>query len=448
VPRPGVIFPLLLIFFAVFAAAAVAYGTDPAWAHLDHGLQMIVWSRRLQWPMVTLSIVLCVALMALAISGRRRVWWMIGLTPVMALFVHWFQASRPHNGAVVENPRFVEASHPSVAMGDGDWVVSVSFGDTTFAYPYAALFRSPVVLQSDHENWMVLLWSAYANRVLAFQSTHELKARDLELVSMPANAPLLYNGRLGQFVNAFTGQTLDGQRPASFGKPIRADKMTWRQWRDAYPNGKVWWPVRAPDGPKQPIAPAFAAKGIQPVNRSAEALAAGAAPAPVRRRVVVIGTTHPAAVLTDQLGPNPLNLKADGEPFFVFRRDPSAPAQAFSGHFAEGIYSKFESKRDPKHPDAMFKDVDTETLWSAAGVGVGGNREYRGKHLTSIPVDDGVDWEVLKYWYPEVEIYREPPKPPPPPVVAPPAATHKAKRPTTRPSRKPRPPASASHGAE
>jgi hypothetical protein len=444
-----VIFPLLLILFAVCAAALVAYGTDPSWAHLDHGLQMIVWSRRLQWPLITLSIVLCVALMALAISGRRRVWWMIGLTPVMALFVHWFQANRPRGGAVVENPHFVDPARAAAAgpVADADWVVSVSFGDATYAYPYAALFRSPVVLQADHENWMVLLWSAYANRVLAFQSTRELKARDLELVSTPADVPLLYNGRFGQFINGLTGQTLDGQRPTGFGRPIRAEKMTWRQWRDANPNGKVWWPARAPDGPTQPIAPAFAAKGIQPVNRSAAALAAGAAPAPVRKRVVVIGTTRPAAVAADQLGPTPLNLKADGETVFVFLRDPAGPIQAFSGHFAEGIYSKFEAKRDPKHPDVMFKDVDTETLWNAAGVGIAGNREYRGKRLTPVPVDDGVDWEVLKFWYPDLEAYREPPKPRP--VVVPPPATQKARRPTTRRSRTTaRPPASASHRAE
>jgi len=140
-------------------------------------------------------------------------------------------------------------------------------------------------------------------------------------------------------------------------------------------------------------------------------------------------------------------LAEDGGDVGAGRRDPAGQAQAFSGHFADGIYSKFEAKHDPKHPEAVFKDVDTETLWNASGVGIAGNREYRGKRLTPVPVDDSVDWEVLKYWYPDLEVYREPPKPPPPVIAAPPAA-HKSRRSTTRPSRKSHPPAEATYRTE
>ena len=83
--------PVALLFFAIVSAAVVAYGTNPDLARFgETGVQAIMLCRRMQWPMVTLSVVLCVIVIALVIAGKRRAWWLIDLAPVLALFLHRF----------------------------------------------------------------------------------------------------------------------------------------------------------------------------------------------------------------------------------------------------------------------------------------------------------------------------------------------------------------------
>ena len=115
---PNVKLPLLLIVVATLSGGVVAYGTYPHtfdliffkffWMQFPHGLEIILWSRRLQWLLVSLSLIASILLIALAISGRRRAWWLIGLAPVLALFFHRF-SNAPADGRmiVVDNPRFV-----------------------------------------------------------------------------------------------------------------------------------------------------------------------------------------------------------------------------------------------------------------------------------------------------------------------------------------------------
>ena len=108
----AVAFPLLLIALAVSAAAMLAYGTSPNWSQFEQGLRVIVWSRRLQWPLVTLSLLFCVVLIGLVVVGQRRAWWLIGLGPVLALFVHRFGADNPLAPCVADNPPLLAVSVP------------------------------------------------------------------------------------------------------------------------------------------------------------------------------------------------------------------------------------------------------------------------------------------------------------------------------------------------
>ena len=89
--------------------------------------------------------------MALAISGRRRAWWLIGLAPVLALFAHRF-ALGPAAGRISIAGKTLRSFPPTrQRISDDDWVVGLAFGDDHFAYPYATLFSTPVVIQADHE---------------------------------------------------------------------------------------------------------------------------------------------------------------------------------------------------------------------------------------------------------------------------------------------------------
>ena len=200
------VLPFLLIFAALVAATAVAFGTHSAWADLDQGLAVILWSRRLQWLLVGVSIAACVGLIALSVTRRKRGWWLAGLLPVLALFAHRFAAAHGEDPGVVEDPAFVEVEKVDFVR-DGDWVVGLKLGDKAYAYPFAALYVEPAVVQSEHDRRLALFWNAQANRVLAFAATPEFRGRDLDVVSTPANSLLLYNAKYGQFICGVTGLT-------------------------------------------------------------------------------------------------------------------------------------------------------------------------------------------------------------------------------------------------
>src|SRR5689334_10069709 len=219
------------VLLATASAAMLAYGTDPYWAQFRRGLGLILFTHRMQWVLATVSLLLCLVVVALIVAGRRRAWWLIALGPVLALFVHRFVASPMRQYAVVEDPPAVKPDAAAGFLQDGDYVVGVQFGDAAYAYPYAALFSTPVVLQSNHEQRFVLLWSAFANRALAFKVDREIKASELSIVSMPVNALLLYNGRNGQFINGVTGDTTRSEKPAGLHAAVATQKLPWSQWR-------------------------------------------------------------------------------------------------------------------------------------------------------------------------------------------------------------------------
>src|SRR5947209_175601 len=79
----GMTVPLVLIVLATVAAAVLAYGTDPTWAQFSHGIDVILWSRRLQWPLIVVALLLCLALLALVIAAKRRAWWLVALLPIL-----------------------------------------------------------------------------------------------------------------------------------------------------------------------------------------------------------------------------------------------------------------------------------------------------------------------------------------------------------------------------
>jgi len=393
-----VFIPLLLLVLAVLSAGVVAYGTNAVWAQYPHGIEAILWSRRIEWPLVVLSLILCVALLGLIASGKRRAWWLIGLGPVLALFVHRF-ATDPAGGlTVVENPTFASAGE-TTSIADDDYVVGLHFGDAAYAYPYAALFYNPVVIHSDHEKRLMLLWSAFANRAVAQNITRDVRARDLEIVSMPANALLLYNRANGQFINALKGRQMNGEKPIGFGPPVVLSTTTWRQWRESYPQTKVMQPV--PGGPRRAGPPPHGP--IEPAYPMPPAIL----DYPANSSIVLIGNTQPAALKADAVGPEPQRVQVDGGPAFVYREGPDKPVRAFSCYIKKlELFPRFRLDRDHKVKNAMFIDSDTGSAWSAAGVWVGGQfkKELQGSRLIAVPVQDHLYWGVMKFWYPELRL--------------------------------------------
>jgi len=392
-----VFIPVLILVFAVLAGAVVAYGPNAVWAQYPHGLDFILWSRRLEWPLVALSIVLCVVMLGLIVSGKRRAWWLIGLGPVLALFVHRFVTDPAGGLRVIDNPEFATATEAS-ATGDDDYVVGLHFGDGAYAYPYSTLFDNPVVLQSDHDKRLMLMWSAFANRAVVTTVTRDFRARDVEIVSMPANALLLYNRSNGQFINGLKGQLIKGGKPTGFGNPVVVSTTTWKQWRELNPQTKLMRPPAGPPrssgAPRVPIQPAYPMPPAildYPANSS----------------IVLIGTTQPAALKADEVGPEPVRVQVDGNPAFVFREAFDKPVHAFSCYLKKvELFPRFRLDRLHKVKNSMFIDSDTASSWSSSGQWVGGTykKELQGTRLMALPVQDRLYWGVMKYWYPDLTL--------------------------------------------
>ena len=377
---------------ATVLAGVVAYGPHPAWAQFRYGLDLILLSRQLQWPFIVLSLFAAIALLGSIIAGRRSAWWLIGLTPVLALFGHRFATDPTARMAAVENPTFVAAEDAGSFLDGEDFVVGLTLEGKHYAYSYAALYSTPAVIHAQHDRRVLVMWSAPANRALAFFVNREIRARDLDIVSTPANALLVYDTSEGTFINGLTGQTTDGQKPKGFLNPVPTTKTQWWKWRVKHPDTLAMVPIGtlAASAPRQPMRPVYPMPTIDPKH-------------PADAKLVVVGTQRPAAVLSASVGAAPLNLSADGQPVLVFRESLTGVVRGFARK-VDDLSPRFRPNRDPARKDVAFIDSDTNSGWSAAGVAIEAKKEFRGKRLPVVPVEDELYWGVMKFWYPELEI--------------------------------------------
>jgi hypothetical protein len=385
--------PLIFIFLATVASAFVAYGTHPSWAQYAHGLELIVRTRQFQWPLVAFAIIMCIGLLAMIVSGKRRAWWLIGLAPVMALFAHRFH-TRPGEGLLpIENPQMVPAIQAAASVSDDTYVVGLILDDQAYALPYNQLFYRPVVLIQQREKKWIVIWSADANRCVAYAVDRDLYARDLEVVSTPANSLLVYNARLGEFIVGVTGQTWKGATPGGFRAAVPFSKTTFGQWRAGYPESQVLAAVIAPPtAPKGPILPRFpmkdASMGVQPMTR-----------------VAVVSTKTPAAFVASGVGSTPINAMFGKDPVLLTRDGFAGSVRAFDRRLDEDLFVKLKPYHNPKKPLAVFTDDSTGSLWSHNLV-VLEPPEIKNKKLTRLLVEEDLYWGVMKYWMKDLQLYQ------------------------------------------
>lgn len=382
------------VLLATASAALLAYGTDAYWGQFHRGLSLIVFTHRLQLVLATFSIVLCLIVVGLIVGGRRRVWWLIALGPVMALFVHRFVASPMREYAIVENPACIGADGMTT-LRDTDDVVGAQWGDQPFAYPYAALFATPVVIQSNHENRFILIWSAFANRALAFKIKPEIKLGELQIVSMPANSLLLYNARIGQFINGVTGETIHDEKPAGFGASVRTHKVTWKQWKKSHPNTQVMPAPAGRTGPSAPLPPKYA------MARESGSAPTTPATNPVESQIIFVPTTRPVAIPVESLDRDFGNISDGSNHLLIFRDRDSGQIKAFDRRVKDDLVPMFRHKIDAKRPAVIWEDQDSGTEWSADGKGIEGL--FKGEQLKSVAVEDSLYWSVMRHWYPDLQ---------------------------------------------
>ncbi len=393
----AMLLPVILLAIATLSTAIAVYGTLPQWSLLHSGLQIIEMSRRLQWPLLTLSVLMCVTLLVSIVVGKRRVWWLIGFAPALALFAQLFVTGTFANLQVVDHPPTVSVADAGSFMRDDEYVVGLVADDQAYAFPYRQLFSHPVVALPVREKQVVLMWNAFANRAVARMVGRQVVARELEVVSMPSNALLIYNCRLGQFINGLTGLTPEGSVPIGFRAAVPTWKMTWGQWRARYPQSLVMsMPSlgKAPSGPVWPRYPMRVAKAPLPM--------------PAETQVVVFPATRPAAIAESDIKQDPINATIGDEPAVLFRDPASGHVKAFVAKF-DNQTSRFVANPSPRRAakGVFILDTLTNSGWTTAGVAVDGEKEVIGKRLVPITtMEEGLYYGVMREWYPDMEMLK------------------------------------------
>jgi hypothetical protein len=386
---------MILICAAVSVAAVVAYGSSPQLAWYAHGIQIITLSRRLEWPLVALSLVFCCVLLAITISGRRGVWWLVGLGPVLALFIRAFSAAYHPSIVVLQSPPLVPADQAisqdhSIAR---ELVVALDFNGKPYAFPYPSLAQAPLILLSSFDRRALVIWSITANRAVVLPMDKDVEAREIEVVSAPADSLLLFDSRLGQFIVGVTGRTVKGERPAGFGDPVPAEKLPLADWTRRHPETLVMMPPtgNASLAPMVPVLPALQFP-TAPGGPGGDT------------RIALLSTPEPCAVLSDLPIDQPLDLDAGGASILLTRDPPSGMLRAYDRHLKEDLFLTFKPLAHPlrKHPDWAMVDAESQSHWTLDGKAVDG--PLKGDRLHEIAVDDGLYWGVMKFWMPKLEI--------------------------------------------
>jgi hypothetical protein len=382
-----VLLPLVLLVIASISAAFVAYGINPAWMQYPHGLEIILASRRFEWPLVALTLVACVALIALIVAGKKRAWWLLGLAPIVTLLGHRLALNPSDAFQVNSRPMFVSADHASFMAAD-DWVVGLIDGPDAVAFPYASLYSRPLVIRTDEAEPMLLLWSPFANSATAFRIDRAIRPNELEVVAMPGNALLAYNSRIGQFINGITGLTPGNQKPTGFVSSIPVVKTTWSRWLAAHPATIVMTPPpNAGDAPRRAVLPYF------PMPRDSDKLSADTT-------IALIRASPATAILDSDIETEPVNLS---DPALLFLRNPlTGSISAFSRNIDQDLISTFFSKSFKKIPRAIMTDSDSGSAWTSDGHAVDG--PMKGKKLQPIEIEDRVYYNIAKFWYPGLKI--------------------------------------------
>ena len=292
-------------------------------------------------------------------------------------------------GVAVDPP--LVAANRAGFIHPGDFVVGIEWTGSVYAVPYHTLFHTPVVVIPDRAGSVVLVWSAGANRAWASPVSRDTSGRDLEVVSDPVDALILYNGRLGEFINGVTGLQPDGRPVTGFGPALPVVKTTWSDWRRMHPQTRIVAPYEATLGP----APTASLAPTRP-------LPTWAGGGNDYRSVCVIATTQPVAIPSESITDRPMNISAGPTALVVVRID--GVVRAFDRQVKGNLTPRFSPAVQPKHGAADWNDSDTAAEWSPVGAVVDGPNEMRGLKLRPVPVEDDLYWEVEHFWTPAMHL--------------------------------------------
>jgi hypothetical protein len=378
--------PLLLV--SVLASVWLALGMHPAYAIEFGGLEMIALTRKLQWILLILTIIPCLALIVVVSINKASVWWLIGLSIVVAMLFFRFSGAERKPVRVLDATALATLAEATLASED-EYVVGVVFGDRAFAFPYSSLYRTPVVQLTDFDRRLILIHSPHANSATALETSREVRATDLEYVAQPGNSTLVYNRKYGEFIVGITGKTTDGKNPTGVRDSVPTYRMPLMLWRRLHPESRLMLPTPADAGqPGVPLKPKY------PPRLPDESL-------PPETPVVLVRTAPPAALLTGDYD-KPTHTRA-GEIPIVLWRD-RGQLKAFNRTVDTDLFLTFRIKKDKQGVDQLV-DNQTGSTWTYTGRATAGPLE--GKRLNPVTIEENVYWGVSREWFPDLQLIRQ-----------------------------------------
>jgi hypothetical protein len=380
--------PIGLLLLALLAALGYAQGTQPMWGAYSHGIDIILWSRQLQWPLMATSLLLCLALAGLVLGGKKKPVWLVGLVPIMIPLCHRIAHPPGAGFFAIQDVHYITPAQAKSLPGT-DLVIGVVVEGKPTAFPCTSLYKAPIIIRTGREKPIILLWSPWSNRALAFNCDRELRAADLEIVCPVRDTFIIYNTRLGEFINAMTGMKFDGTPPTNFHARIDTVQTTWTQWQTLHSDTVIAALPGADGDFSQPMPPRDPLPGNDPAFKDI-------------RKVCVIACTQPIAIPTDSIVDKPMNFDSGQTPVLLVKIN--GVVHAFSRELPGDLIPRFSLTTDPKHKNAVWVDSDTNSEWSDTGTVVEGPREMMGTSLRQLPVENDLYWGVMKFWYPDLSL--------------------------------------------
>ena len=127
---------------------------------------------------------------------------------------------------------------------------------------------------------------------------------------------------------------------------------------------------------------------------------------------IFFNTDPPAAILSDDVSTTPLNLTAGELPVLIYREKGTGRVRAYERRI-DDLRPRFVVNTDPKRPAAWLIDSDTNSGWNTTGKAIDGHASRENRQLATLPVDEGLYWNVVHYWFPDIALLKPPPEPKP-----------------------------------
>jgi hypothetical protein len=161
---------------------------------------------------------------------------LLTLALLVSISISWvFDANRIFR--ILESPDMVAAD--TVALPPDLPLLSVTQGDVSHAYPLQYLAYHHLISDRVGDRQLDITYCVLVDSASAF-----VKAPDtsLELIAARGNNSIYRDRQTGSWWQQQTGQSVAGERTGTALPTVDTERLTFSQWREQYPEGRIMVP--------------------------------------------------------------------------------------------------------------------------------------------------------------------------------------------------------------